>query len=1145
MEKNNEIHVVKRNGSRVPFELSKWQAQIAKVCEGVADVSPSMIEMAAQAQFFDGMSTKKLDEIALRAMVDLIDELEHPDVGHVNYQHAAGKQRISMLRKDVYGAYTPPRLYDIVKTNVEKKLYTPDLLEWYTEAEWDLLERAIDHDKDEALPYAAVEQLCEKYLVQNRATGEIVETPQVRYMVAAATAFHAEKKDRLKWVKEFYAAASDGMFTLATPVLAGLGTKTKQFSSCVLIKSDDTLKSIFASGQVMADYASKKAGIGLDVGRLRPLGAPIRNGEIKHTGFVPFLKKWFADLRSCSAGGIRNAACTVTYPIWHYQFDDLIVLKNNQGTEENRVRHMDYSVSLNAFFWRRFKQKGIITFFDPNEVKDLYEAFHRDTEEFEKLYVSYEKNAKTLGLRTKSLPAETVFKDMLLKERGETGRIYLLNVDNVMNQGPFDSKIHPIYQSNLCFSGDTLVAVADGRNAVRIEELVSTEFDVYSAVKAGGRSTVRGIRSGGSRQDSAWKTVIRKARAIKTGERELVRVHLEDGDYFDTTPDHRLATTVYGKWIEAGESLGVELEPFATFAIGAKYRGIQSVTSNYQHRKIWEHANGRLEAGFDIDHIDRFGNDRLENLQALPHAVHLEKTRLEIMGSGNNIHRVDKADHSAASAKNGFLSRNGNYSGYSDEDLIKLAREYQDSGNKLTVNGLCNFFKTKGAPQRLSKNRFQRAKELGFVNAWQYLIACVRGDANYLEPIDYTADTIFKRDRKIVSSSWARDAAQSWKGRRVVRVEALGISDCYDVQVIETGLTDDEHNFYVITSGDKGFRSSKGVLVHNCQEVLQHTRPFQTVNDPNGRIAMCTLGSLNWGAFRHPDELRRSTKLLVRMLHNLLQYQDFLSIQSELHNKEFEPLGLGVTNLAYWHAKRKLKYGEPEALTEVKRWIEHMAFYATEASVDLAKEKGKCLESDSTWYGKGIFPWERRAPGVNELTDFTPELDWEDLRINMKTYGIRNTTLLALPPVESSSVVINSTNGISMVKDLIMLKSSKAGDFAQVVPEYKKLKQYYQLLWDQPDCIEYIKTVAVLQAYVDQGISSDTFYSPKFFPGGKIPVTLIAKNLMLAHKWGLKAHYYALTDAQAFKSLVDNDATSTDEVAPEEATETVCEACVL
>jgi len=779
----SNYHVIKRNGTRVPLEIEKWQAQIAKVCEGIDGVSPSMIEIAAQAHLYDGMTTRELDQMALRAMIDLIDEEEHPDVGNVNYQYAAGKQRMSMLRKDVYGQYGVPRLYDIVKKNVERGFYTPDLLEWYAEEEWDKIEKFIDHDKDEHLPYAAVDQLIEKYLVQDRSkSGAVVETPQVRYAVAAATAFHSEKNDRLRWVRDFYNFASDGLFTLATPVLAGLGTKTKQFSSCVLIKSDDTLKSIFASGQVMADYAAKRAGIGLDVGRLRPLGAPIRGGEVKHTGYIPFLKKWFADLRSCSQGGIRNASATVNFPIWHYQFDDLIVLKNNQGTEETRVRHLDYCVVMSKFFWRRFREQGVITFFDPNEVPDLYEAFYADSRAFEELYVKYEQDASK---RKKVESAETVIKDWLLKERGDTGRYYILNIDNVADQGPFDTAVQTIYQTNL------------------------------------------------------------------------------------------------------------------------------------------------------------------------------------------------------------------------------------------------------------------------------------------------------------------------------------------------------------------------------CTEIMLPTRSFETVDDPNGRIALCTLGSMNWGSFRNPEDIKRPAVVLHRALHNLLQYQDFLSIHSELHNKEFEPLGIGVTNLAYWHAKKKLKYGEADALAEVKRWIEHQAYYLTEASVKLAKEKGACLESSSTWYGRGVFPWERRAEGVNELTDFTPsaDLDWEGLRTDMKQYGIRNATLMAIAPVESSSVVINSTNGVNLAKQLIIIKESKAGAFAQVAPEYRRLKKNYQLLWDQPDCINYLKTVAVLQAYVDQGISTDTFYSPKYFPEGKIPATLIAKNLMLASRWGCKSFYYDLRDKQAAKDILKMEHSQKIVVElkndPEDGDDYVCESCVL
>ena len=470
--------------------------------------------------------------------------------------------------------------------------------------------------------------------------------------------------------------------------------------------------------------------------------------EDTHTFFTSSSPEGPMVLTHNSQGGIRNASATVFYPIWHYQFDDLIVLKNNQGTEETRVRHMDYGVVLSAFFWRRFKNKENITFFDPNEVPDLYEAFYKNTQKFEELYVKYEKRK---DLRKKTMSAEEVFKGGILKERTDTGRIYLVFIDNVMNQGPFDPEYHTIYQSNLCL------------------------------------------------------------------------------------------------------------------------------------------------------------------------------------------------------------------------------------------------------------------------------------------------------------------------------------------------------------------------------EVLLPTKSFKRLDDDTGRIALCTLGSVNWGAFRNPEDMRRVCRILQRSLCNILDYQDFLSIQSKLSNDEIQPLGIGITNLAYWHAKRGYKYGEQDALQDVKTWMEHQAFYLTEATVELAKERGPCLHSDKTRYGQGIFPWELRANGVNELADFTPNLDWETLRTDMKQYGVRNATLMAVAPVESSSVVINSTNGIEMPMSLISVKESKAGSFIQVVPEYHKLKNKYQLMWDQTDCIGYLKTAAVLAVYVDQSISTNTFYSPKHFPDRKVPSTLIAKNLMQAQLWGLKSMYYSLIDKQGSK----------------------------
>lgn len=316
---------------------------------------------------------------------------------------------------------------------------------------------------------------------------------------------------------------------------------------------------------------------------------------------------------------------------------------------------------------------------------------------------------------------------------------------------------------------------------------------------------------------------------------------------------------------------------------------------------------------------------------------------------------------------------------------------------------------------------------------------------------------------------------------------------------------------------------------------------YYEVDEVEGRVALCTLGSMNWGAHRNPEDMRKACRVLLRSLNNILDYQDYLSIQSKLSNDEIRPIGIGVTNLAYWHAKRNLKYGEQDALQEIKTWAEHQTYYLMEANIELAKERGKCLDSDKTRYGHGIFPWELRANGVNELADFTPTLDWETLRKDMIEYGVRNATVGAIAPVESSSVVINSTNGIAMPMSLISVKESKAGSFTQVVPEYQRLKNRYQLMWDQTDCVGYLKTSAVLAAYMDQSISTDTFYNPAHFPDRKVPTTLIAKNLMLAHKWGIKTLYYSLVNKQGAKE-VEDEVDLPSEIDDEDYQ---CEACVL
>ena len=687
------------------------------------------------------------------------------------------------------------------------------------------------------------------------------------------------------------------------------------------------------------------------------------------------------------------------------------------------------------------------TLFDPHEVPDLYEAFYRNTERFEKLYCEYENRA---DLRKRVFTAEEIFKS-LMKERTDTGRIYMVYIDNSINQGPFDAELDPIYQSNLCcVTGDTEIEIQyyGYESKISIAKLTeqwnSAQNDDTIFVKSWDGEKI------------VWSAI---SNAMLTKHvTELVKIETSFGTV-KCTPDHKIFTSTRG-WVEA------------------------------QHLEITDQLLG-------------YNNGNSENIVA------------------------------------------------------------------------------------------------------------------------------------IISS-----------------LELLSEEPVYDITV------EDTHSFF-----------ANGVLVHNC-EILLPTKPFQRIEDERGSIALCTLGSANWGAFRDPQQMRKACRVLVRSLSNLLGYQDFLSIQSKLANEDFEPLGVGITNLAYWHAKRNMKYGDPESLAEVKRWMEHQAYYLTEASVELAQERGACGRSEYTYYGKGVFPWERRANGVNELTDFTPSLDWEPLREKMKQYGIRNGTLMAIAPVEScqswknklalsdgttpnfheflesmgidwkeientaeagdsvklphpvlvkgkngdeqvteviyngfkrlnqitfedgtimeftdnhrllvnhngkekwvyafeltegneiigatrnikiktikshvyedhtwdistpshsyqlpngcishnSSVVLNSTNGIEMPMDLISVKESKAGSFVQVVPEYKRLKNRYQLMWDQTDCIGYLKTAAVLAAYVDQSISTNTFYNPKHFKDGKVPGTLVAKNLMLAHKYGLKSLYYSLISKQGVKT---------------------------
>jgi len=758
------IMVEKRNGDKVPLDLEKFHKVVMWACEGINGVSASEIEIRSHIQFYEGIKTKDIQETLIKSAADLISE-ETP-----NYQTVAGRLINYTLRKEVYDGYDPVDFLTLIKRNVELGRYDAEILTLYTEDELNELGAYINYSRDEDFTYVAMEQMRGKYLVQNRVTKEYYETPQVMYMMIGATLFSAYTEDRLRWVKDFYDAVSTFKLSLPTPIMAGLRTPTRQFSSCVLIESDDSLKSINATSSAIVNYISQKAGIGINAGRIRALGQPIRNGDAMHTGLIPFLKLFQAAVKSCSQGGVRGGAATVYLPGWHLEFEDLVVLKNNKGTENNRVRHMDYAFQLNKLMYTRLITGGDITLFSPDEVPDLYDAFFADQDKFEELYEKYERSR---SVKKKTIPAQEYF-SALVSERKDTGRIYIMNVDNANNHSSFDASVAPIKQSNLC-----------------------------------------------------------------------------------------------------------------------------------------------------------------------------------------------------------------------------------------------------------------------------------------------------------------------------------------------------------------------------C-EINLPTNPLDDINDADGEISLCTLSAINWGAFRTPQEMQKTCEIAVRSLDALLDYQNYPVKAAEVSTMNRRPLGVGIINFAYFLAKNGVKYDE-SAFELVDEWAQHWSYYLIKASVDLAKEKGAIPLTNQTKYAKGILPVDTYKEAVDELIKHEDKVDWAGLREELKEYGIRNSTLMALMPAETSAQISNSTNGIEPPRALVSEKQSKDGVMKQVVPGIHHLKNKYDLLWDQKSPDGYIKLTAILQKYIDQGISVNTSYNPANYEDEKVPMSALLTDLLTCYKYGHKQLYYNNTfDGQGEVEFKEPEALTQDPTDDE-----VCDSCTI
>jgi len=435
------ILISKRDGNKEELNLDKIHKVVFHACEGISGVSPSEVEIKSHIQFYNGINSSDIQETLIKSAADLITE-ETP-----NYQYVAGRLIVYHLRKHVYGDFEPPHLLKIINNNIKKGFYDSEILELYSEDDINQLNEYIQHSRDNMLTYAAMEQFRGKYLVQNRATGQIFETPQVAYMMISATLFSKYPKEtRLQFVKDYYDAISTFDISLPTPVMAGVRTPQRQFSSCVLIESGDSLDSINATSSAVVKYVSQKAGIGVGAGSIRAIGSPIRNGDATHTGVIPFFKLFQAAVKSCSQGGVRGGAATLYYPIWHLEIEDMLVLKNNKGTEDNRVRQMDYGVQFNKLMYERLITGGDITLFSPHDVPEMYNAFFNDQDKFRELYETAERNTR---LRKKTVKAIDLF-SAFVTERKDTGRIYLMNVDHANTHGAFKEDVAPIKQSNLC-----------------------------------------------------------------------------------------------------------------------------------------------------------------------------------------------------------------------------------------------------------------------------------------------------------------------------------------------------------------------------------------------------------------------------------------------------------------------------------------------------------------------------------------------------------------------------------------------------------------------------------------------------------------------------------------------------------------------
>jgi ribonucleotide reductase alpha subunit len=1137
-----EMNVIKRDGTSQALDISKIHAVLDWACSGYGDgslvaikgVSVSDIEMRAQLQLHEGIRTKDIHGLLIKATESLISE-DTP-----NYDWVAARLRWFAVRKEAFGSNTPPHLKAVIEQNIANKVYDPAIADMYTSEEWETINGFIDHTRDDLFRLAGAEQMAKKYLAQNRKTKKIYETFQFPYILVAAILFSQyPKATRLGYVKRYYDQISQHYISLPTPIMSGLRTRVKQFSSCTLISAGDSLNSINGAAAAIVEYASRKAGIGLNIGRLRAQGQPVRGGDAVTTGVLPFAKYFAAALKSCSQGAVRGASATFNWPVWHLEFETLIELKNNKGTEETRLRVVDYCVHLNETMYKRLAEDGVISFFSPEDVPGLYEAFYGPADKFEELYVQYENDPTKAK---KQLPAKQVF-SKLVKERFETGRVYIMNADHVNTHSSFNE---PVEMTNLCLAGSTRIVSDQGLKTM--EELYASQAhtEVSSDVRAfEGHEILPPVRTSKGTVWLGCGTRPCLASEIKLTGRSAptIKVKTKSGYKLTLTPNHKVMTATGWKeagdlkpldavYLQSGEGLWPERValPTTTFVsdslIGQGEQGSTPLNLPLEWTKELGEVVGWLTAGNCLQGLDAQPSllFRLNEFSLIPKFEalltrwmpqgDLSKRRISIttiqlhaqdarfatwltrLGVTPSLAHEKTVPDSVFGANReavvGFLRAL-----FSADGMLAVSRDTLSislsSTSKTLLEGTQLLLLNLGIRSSISANQKPTHSESGCKpkeDAVRQVFSLEIGEGSlsrFMNEIGFLQSYKTERVAAAVASRKTPGAtlrtgpyAERFMDE-VVAIEDAGEQTVYDITV------EDSHSLI-----------ANGIAVHNCTEITLPTTPMA---QEDSRIALCTLSGLNWGKISSEEQMAEASEMSVRALDALLDYQDYPNIAAHRATLQYRPLGIGVIGFAHWLAKHYLVWGKPDTLEAVSRQMESMAWHLTKASIELAKERGAC--QSRTRYHDGIFPIDTARGEV------TTEKDWDSLRVLAKQYGIRNATLMAFMPSETSSQLANETNGFEPPRSLISTKGSKDVTSTQVVPEYNKLAHSYETLWNV-SVKDYLSTVAVLQQFIDQAMSVNTSYNPANYPDG-ITTSELTRDLILAWKLGVKTLYYCNT----------------------------------